>query len=56
MGNGSIYFWNKEQTVVKSVCGHTGSVSALCNRRIGKKNTFISGDKSGKIILWNEKF
>ena len=50
MGNGSVYFWEKDQCV-KAVSGHTGSVSALCARKDCK--SFISGDKSGKVILWN---
>jgi hypothetical protein len=29
-------------------------VSALCTR--SNVNSFISGDKTGKIIIWNDKF
>ena len=53
MGNGSIYFWEKVK-VVKAVVGHSGSLSCICGRT--DINSFISGDKSGKIIFWNEKF
>ncbi len=53
MGNGCIYFW-EEEVCVKSIAGHHGSVSAICEQK-GKKS-FISGDKSGYIIIWNEKF
>ena len=52
MGNGSIYFWNEEKCV-RAVCGHTGSVSALAARKDAK--SFISGDKSGLIIVWNNQ-
>ena len=34
--------------------GHVGSVSSICKRSDVK--SFISGDKSGKVISWNEKF
>lgn len=50
MGNGSLYFWENE-TCVKAVSGHTGSVSAICKRK--DANSFISGDKTGKIIVWD---
>jgi len=50
MGNGSLYFWENE-TCVKAVSGHTGSVSAICKRK--DVNSFISGDKTGKIIVWD---
>ena len=53
MGNGSIYFWENE-ICVKSVSGHQGSVSAICPRKDMK--SFVSGDKAGNIIVWNEKF
>lgn len=53
MGNGSIYFWEKGKCV-KALVGHTGSVSALCKRN--DANSFISGDKSGKIIVWSDNF
>lgn len=52
MGNGSIYFWEDEKCV-KAVSGHSGSVSALASRKDVK--SFVSGDKSGKIIIWNDK-
>lgn len=39
---------------VKAISGHQGSVSAICSRKDMK--SFVSGDKSGNIILWNEKF
>ena len=52
MGNGSIYFWNEEKCV-RAVCGHTGSVSALAARKDAR--SFISGDKSGLIIIWNNQ-
>ena len=50
MGNGSIYFWERGKCI-KAVMGHTGSVSSLCKR--SDMNSFISGDKTGKIIIWN---
>lgn len=50
MGNGSVYFW-EDEICVRAVCGHTGSVSALAVRKDCK--SFISGDKSGLIIIWN---
>ncbi len=53
MGNGSIYFWEKE-TCVKAVAGHTGSVSAICARK--DQASFISGDRSGTVIIWGENF
>lgn len=53
MGNGSVYFWENEKCV-KAVCGHSGSVSALAERKDCK--SFVSGDKTGKIIIWNDKF
>jgi len=53
MGNGSIYFWERGKCV-KALVGHTGSVSALCKR--SDTNSFISGDKSGKIIFWSDTF
>lgn len=53
MGNGSVYFWEKDKCI-KAVVGHSGSVSAICKRNDVK--SFISGDKSGKIIVWNDKF
>jgi WD40 repeat protein len=53
MGNGSVYFWEKEKCI-KAVVGHVGSVSAICPQK--KVKSFISGDKTGKIIVWNEKF
>lgn len=53
MGNGSIYFWEKDKCV-KAVVGHNGSVSAICART--DCASFISGDKAGKVILWNDKF
>lgn len=55
MGNGSIYFWDKE-ICTKSISGHLGSVSALCLRKNGPKQSFVSGDKCGKIIVWSEAF
>jgi len=36
---------------MKAVVGHSGSVSAICYRNDSK--SFISGDKSGKIIIWD---
>lgn len=53
MGNGSIYFW-QNQTCVKAISGHNGSVSSLCLRK--DKKSFISGDKTGNIIIWNSDF
>jgi hypothetical protein len=53
MGNGSVYFWEKDKCI-KAVVGHSGSVSSICARTDVK--SFISGDKSGKIIVWNDKF
>lgn len=53
MGNGSIYFWEKGKCI-KAIVGHTGSVSAICKRN--DLNSFISGDKTGKIIFWGENF
>ena len=53
MGNGSIYFWEKENCV-KALSGHSGSVSSICARK--DKSSFVSGDRSGNIIIWNEKF
>lgn len=53
MGNGSIYFWERGKCI-KAIVGHTGSVSALCKQ--SKGNSFISGDKTGKIITWNDQF
>jgi WD40 repeat protein len=53
MGNGSIYFWDKGKCV-KALVGHTGSVSAICKRSDG--NSFVSGDKTGKIIFWTDAF
>jgi len=53
MGNGSIYFWEKDKCF-KAVVGHSGSVSALCAR--SDINSFISGDKTGKIIVWTDQF
>lgn len=50
MGNGSIYFWEKD-TCVKALCGHNGSVSAICARKDMK--SFVSGDRTGTIIIWN---
>jgi hypothetical protein len=56
MTNGSIYFW-EDGKCVKAVTGHSGSVSALGLLKIkGEINTFISGDKTGKIIVWSETF
>lgn len=53
MGNGSIYFWEKDKCI-KAIVGHSGSVSAICSRT-DMKQAFISGDKAGKIIVWNSK-
>lgn len=53
MGNGSLYFWENE-TCVKAVLGHSGSVSSICKRK--DVNSFVSGDRTGKIIVWSEKF
>jgi WD40 repeat protein len=53
MGNGSIYLWEKENCV-KALSGHSGSVSSICARK--DKSSFVSGDRSGNIIIWNEKF
>lgn len=53
MGNGSIYFWEKDKCI-KAIVGHSGSVSAICSRT-DMKQAFISGDKTGKIIVWNAK-
>lgn len=53
MGNGSLYFWEKE-TCVKAISGHQGSVSSICRRK--DMDSFISGDKLGNIIIWNDKF
>ena len=50
MGNGSVYFWEDEKCV-RAVCGHTGSVSSLAVRKDCK--SFVSGDKSGLVIVWN---
>lgn len=51
MTNGSIYFWDGDKCI-KAVSGHTGSVSALCATGNKDKQTFVSGDKTGKIIVW----
>ncbi len=53
MGNGSIYFWQKGRCV-KALVGHTGSVSVITKRT--DCNSFISGDKTGKIIFWSDTF
>ena len=53
MGNGCIYFWERGKCV-KVLTGHTGSVSSICKR--SDINSFISGDKEGKIIFWNKNF
>ena len=53
MGNGSVYFWDKDHCV-KAVVGHTGSVSSICAR--SDCESFISGDKSGKSIIWDAHF
>ena len=39
---------------MKVLTGHTGSVSSICKR--SDINSFISGDKEGKIIFWNKNF
>ena len=53
MGNGSVYFWDKDHCV-KAVVGHSGSVSTICART--DCHSFISGDKSGKVIIWDAQF
>jgi WD40 repeat protein len=53
MGNGSIYFWERGKCI-KAIVGHSGSVSAICKRN--DKNSFVSGDKTGKIIFWADTF
>ena len=53
MSSGCIYFWERGKCV-KVLTGHTGSVSSLCRR--SDINSFISGDKEGKIILWGKNF
>ena len=37
---------------MKVMTGHTGSVSSLCRR--SDINSFISGDKEGRIIFWDK--
>ena len=53
MANGCIYFWERGKCV-KVLTGHNGSVSSLCKR--SDMNSFISGDKEGKIIFWDKNF
>lgn len=53
MGNGSVYFWENGKCC-KAVCGHSKSVCAIAERKDCR--SFVSGDKNGKIIVWDEKF
>jgi hypothetical protein len=53
MTNGSIYFWEEDKCKIAR-SGHDGSVSALALVEGDNKNLFISGDKSGKIIVWGK--
>lgn len=39
---------------MKALVGHTGSVSVITKRT--DCNSFISGDKTGKIIFWSDTF
>ena len=53
MANGSVYFWESGECV-KAVPGHSGSVSAIPKRQ--DISSFVSGHKTGKIIIWNPEF